>query len=239
MPLTEHARQYLIAEGINPNTIIKVGSCMKEILDYHSKEINSSKIINELKLKEKKYFLVSAHREENVDYKKNLKSLLTSLNSIAEKHKLPVIVSTHPRTKNRIDRMKDKVKADKLIKFLKPLGFLDYIKLQKSSMCVISDSGTITEESSILKFPAVMIRQAHERPEGMDKGTLIMSGLEKDRIIESIDVVVKNYKDKVIPEIVDDYNINNVSSKVVKIILSYIDFVNNTVWRKDSSTKSN
>ena len=239
MPLTEHARQYLIAEGINPNTIIKVGSCMKEILDYHSKEINSSKIINELKLKEKKYFLVSAHREENVDYKKNLKSLLTSLNSIAEKHKLPVIVSTHPRTKNRIDRMKDKVKAHKLIKFIKPLGFLDYIKLQKSSLCVISDSGTITEESSILKFPAVMIRQAHERPEGMDKGTLIMSGLEKNRIIESIDVVVKNYKDKVIPEIVDDYNIDNVSSKVVKIILSYIDFVNNTVWRKDSSTKSN
>ena len=239
MPLTEHARQYLIAEGIDPNTIIKIGSCMKEILDYYSKEIISSNIKNELGLKEKEYFLVSAHREENVDYQNNLKSLLISLNSIAEKYKLPIIVSTHPRTKNRIDKMKDKVKSNKLIRFIKPLGFFDYINLQQSSKCVISDSGTITEESSILKFPAIMIRQAHERPEGMDKGTLIMSGLEKNRILESIDVVVKQYEGKIIPEIIDDYNVNNVSSKVVKIILSYIDYVNNTIWRKDLSIKSN
>ena len=239
MPLTEHARQYLIAEGINPNTIIKIGSCMKEILDYYSKEIISSNIKNELGLKEKEYFLVSAHREENVDYQNNLKSLLISLNSIAEKYKLPIIVSTHPRTKNRIDKMKDKVKSNKLIRFIKPLGFFDYINLQQSSKCVISDSGTITEESSILKFPAIMIRQAHERPEGMDKGTLIMSGLEKNRILESIDVVVKQYEGKIIPEIIDDYNVDNVSSKVVKIILSYIDYVNNTIWRKDLSIKSN
>tara|TARA_B110000914_G_scaffold221814_1_gene234215 strand:- start:1512 stop:2660 length:1149 start_codon:yes stop_codon:yes gene_type:complete len=239
MPLTEHARQYLIAEGINPNTIIKIGSCMKEILDYYSKEIISSNIKNEFGLKEKEYFLVSAHREENVDYQNNLKSLLISLNSIAEKYKLPIIVSTHPRTKNRIDKMKDKVKSNKLIRFIKPLGFFDYINLQQSSKCVISDSGTITEESSILKFPAIMIRQAHERPEGMDKGTLIMSGLEKNRILESIDVVVKQYEGKIIPEIIDDYNVDNVSSKVVKIILSYIDYVNNTIWRKDLSIKSN
>ena len=239
MPLTEHARQYLIAEGIDPNTIIKIGSCMKEILDYYSKEIISSNIKNELGLKEKEYFLVSAHREENVDYQNNLKSLLISLNSIAEKYKLPIIVSTHPRTKNRIDKMKDKVKSNKLIRFIKPLGFFDYINLQQSSKCVISDSGTITEESSILKFPAIMIRQAHERPEGMDKGTLIMSGLEKNRILESIDVVVKQYEGKIIPEIIDDYNVDNVSSKVVKIILSYIDYVNNTIWRKDLSIKSN
>ena len=144
MPLTEHARQYLIAEGIDPNTIIKIGSCMKEILDYYSKEIISSNIKNELGLKEKEYFLVSAHREENVDYQNNLKSLLISLNSIAEKYKLPIIVSTHPRTKNRIDKMKDKVKSNKLIRFIKPLGFFDYINLQQSSKCVISDSGTIT-----------------------------------------------------------------------------------------------
>jgi UDP-N-acetylglucosamine 2-epimerase (non-hydrolysing) len=239
MPLTEHARQYLIAEGIEPNTIIKTGSCMKEILDYYSKEITSSDVLKQLGLKEKEYFLVSAHREENVDYQKNLKSLLISLNSIADKYKLPIIVSTHPRTRNRIDKMKAKINSNKLIRFIKPLGFFDYINLQQSSKCVISDSGTITEESSILKFPAIMIRQAHERPEGMDKGTLIMSGLEKKRILESIDVVVKQYEGKMVPEIIDDYNVDNVSSKVVKIILSYIDYVNINIWRKDLSIKSN
>jgi UDP-N-acetylglucosamine 2-epimerase (non-hydrolysing) len=239
MPLTEHARRYLIAEGIDPSTIIKVGSCMKEILSFYSKGIADSMIKDELGVKEKKYFLVSAHREENVDYQKNLKSLLISLNSIAEKYKLPIIVSTHPRTKNRIEKMKDKIKSNKLIKFIKPLGFFDYINLQKFSKCVISDSGTITEESSILKFPSIMIRQAHERPEGMDKGTLIMSGLEKNRILESMDVVIKQYESKTLPEIIDDYNVDNVSSKVVKIILSYIDYVNNTIWRKDLSIKSN
>ncbi len=239
MPLTEHARQYLIAEGIDPTTIIKTGSCMKEILDFYSKNIEDSCAKNDLGLDDKKYFLVSAHREENVDYNQNLKSLLISLNSIAEKYDMPVIVSTHPRTRNRIDKMKDKVKPNKLVKFLKPLGFFDYINLQKSSLCVISDSGTITEESSILRFPAIMIRQAHERPEGMDKGTVIMSGLEKKRILESLDVIIKQYEDNIIPEIVDDYNVDNVSSKVVKIILSHIDYINNTVWRKDSSIKSN
>ena len=239
MPLTEHARQYLIAEGIDPSTIIKTGSCMKEILDFYSKNIEDSSVKNDLGLDDKKYFLVSAHREENVDYNQNLKSLLISLNSIAEKYDMPVIVSTHPRTRNRIDKMKDKVKPNKLVKFLKPLGFFDYINLQKSSLCVISDSGTITEESSILRFPAIMIRHAHERPEGMDKGTLIMSGVEKIRILESIDIIIKQYDDNIMPEIVDDYNVDNVSSKVVKIILSYIDYVNNTVWRKDSSIKSN
>ena len=239
MPLTDHARQYLIAEGIDPRTIIKIGSCMKEVLNYYSKEITASNIKNELGLKEKSYFLVSAHREENVDYQKNLKSLLISLNSIAEKYKLPIVVSTHPRTKNRIEKMEEKVKSNKLIKFLKPQGFFDYINLQQFSKCVISDSGTITEESSILEFPAIMIRQAHERPEGMDKGTLIMSGLEKERILESLDVVIKQYEDKIVPEIVDDYNVDNVSSKVVKIILSYIEYVNRNVWKKDFSIKSN
>lgn len=239
MPLTEHARQYLIAEGIDPSTIVKIGSCMKEILNYYSKEITASNIKKELGLKEKSYFLVSAHREENVDYEKNLKSLLISLNSIAEKYKLPVVVSTHPRTKNRIEKMEEKVKPNKLIKFLKPQGFFDYINLQQFSKCVISDSGTITEESSILKFPAIMIRQAHERPEGMDKGTLIMSGLEKERILESLEVVIKQYEDEIVPQIVDDYNVDNVSSKVVKIILSYIEYVNRTVWKKNFSIKSN
>ena len=238
MPLTEHARQYLISEGISPDTIIKTGSCMKEILNYYSKHINKSTINKELKLDNQKYFLVSAHREENVDYDSNLNSFLISLNSIADTFNLPIIVSTHPRTKNRISKMKNKIKAHKLIRFMKPLGFFDYIQLQKNAYCVISDSGTITEESSILEFPAIMIRQAHERPEGMDKGTLIMSGLDHSRIIESIMVVTRQYEENIIPEIVDDYDVDNVSQKVIKVILSYIDYVNRTVWRKDSSSKS-
>jgi len=238
MPLTEHARKYLIAEGIPADRIVKTGSCMKEILDFYNKDISNSKVINELKLKADKYFLVSAHREENVDYKTNLKDLLDSLDAIAKKYKLPIIVSTHPRTKDRIENLKNKNKLSSLIKFMKPLGFFDYIKLQMSAFCVISDSGTITEESSILKFPAIMIRQAHERPEGMDEGTLIMSGLNKNRIIESIDIVTKLYKDGKVPNIIDDYNVDNVSQKVIKIIFSYIDYVNRNIWRKDSSIKS-
>ena len=238
MPLTEHAKQYLISEGIDPSTIIKTGSCMKEILDYYSSKIEKSTIHKELGLKTKNYFLVSAHREENVDYQENLGSLLLSLNSISEEYGLPVIVSTHPRTKDRLEKMKNKIKPHRLISFLKPMGFFDYINLQKKSYCVISDSGTITEESSILQFPAIMIRQAHERPEGMDKGTLIMSGLEKERIKESISVVTEQYKNGIMPNIVEDYNEENVSQKVVKIILSYIDYINRTVWRKNSSSKS-
>ena len=238
MPLTEHARNYLLSEGIDPNTIIKTGSCMKEILTFYKKDIESSPVHKNLNLELKKYFLVSAHREENVDYTDNLESLLVSLNAIAEKYDLPVIVSTHPRTKDRLEKFNKKVKTNNLIKFLKPLGFFDYIKLQSSAYCVISDSGTITEESSILKFPAIMIRQAHERPEGMDEGTLIMSGIHKDRILESIEVVVKQYNEGKIPTIIDDYNVDNVSQKVIKIIFSYIDYVNRNVWRKNTSVKS-
>jgi len=238
MPLTEHARKYLIAEGIPAERIIKTGSCMKEILDFYNKDISKSKVINDLKLQANKYFLVSAHREENVDYKTNLKDLLDSLDALAEKYKLPIIFSTHPRTKDRIEKLKNKTTLNSLIRFMKPLGFFDYIKLQMSAFCVISDSGTITEESSILKFPAIMIRQAHERPEGMDEGTVIMSGLNKKRIIESIDIVTTLYKDKKVPNIIDDYNVDNVSQKVVKIIFSYIDYVNSNIWRKDSSIKS-
>lgn len=238
MPLTEHARKHLISEGIPSDRIIKTGSCMKEILDYYNKDISKSKVINDLKLKTNNYFLVSAHREENVDYKANLKDLLDSLDALAEKYNLPIIVSTHPRTKDRIEKLNNKTTLNSLIKFMKPLGFFDYIKLQMSAFCVISDSGTITEESSILKFPAIMIRQAHERPEGMDEGTLIMSGLNKKRIIESIDIVTKLYKDGITPNIIDDYNVDNVSQKVVKIIFSYIDYVNRNIWKKDSSIKS-
>ena len=237
MPLTEQARDYLISEGIRPETIIKTGSCMKEILSFYKSEISNSKVLKQLKLSEKQFFVVSAHREENVDYKDNLLDLIKSLNEVAEKYKLPVIVSTHPRTQNRIDQLDKKIEINPLVKYLKPVGFFDYIKLQQSAFCVISDSGTITEESSLLSFPAIMIRKAHERPEGMDEGTLIMSGLKSERIIESIEVVTKQHK-IMSPQIIKDYDVENVSIKVTRIILSYIDYVNRTVWKKGEETRT-
>jgi len=237
MPLTEQARDYLISEGIRPETIIKTGSCMKEILSFYKSEISNSKVLKQLKLSEKQFFVVSAHREENVDYKDNLLDLIKSLNEVAEKYKLPVIVSTHPRTQNRIDQLDKKVEINPLVNYLKPVGFFDYIKLQQSAFCVISDSGTITEESSLLSFPAIMIRKAHERPEGMDEGTLIMSGLKSERIIESIEVVTKQHK-IMSPQIIKDYDVENVSIKVTRIILSYIDYVNRTVWKKGEATRT-
>jgi UDP-N-acetylglucosamine 2-epimerase len=237
MPLTEQARDYLISEGIKPETIIKTGSCMKEILLFYKSEISESKILNQLKLNKKQFFVVSAHREENVDYKDNLIDLIESLNKVAEKYKLPIIVSTHPRTQNRIDKLDKKIEINPLVKYLKPVGFFDYIKLQQNAFCVISDSGTITEEASILSFPAIMIRKAHERPEGMDEGTLIMSGLKSERIIESIQVILDQNKIK-FPQIIKDYDVENVSIKVTRIILSYIDYVNRTVWKKGEGTKT-
>ena len=238
MPLTEQARDYLISEGIRPETVIKTGSCMKEILDYYKNDIESSQILDKLKLSDRKYFIVSTHREENVDYPENLILLLNSLNAIADKYKFPIIVSTHPRTQNRLNLLDNKVQMNPLITFLKPLGFFDYIKLQLQSKCVISDSGTITEESSILSFPAIMIRAAHERPEGMDEGTVIMSGISSERILESINVVTEQFEtnSKKI-KIINDYNVDNVSIKVVRIILSYIDYINNIVWKKNTVKK--
>ena len=237
MPLTEQARGYLISEGIRPETIIKTGSCMKEILNFYKSEISESQVLKSLELKKDNYFIVSIHREENVDYKSNLENLLHSLNAVAEKYQFPVIVSTHPRTKNRIEQLDGALKVNPLINFMKPMGFFDYIKLQQEAKCVISDSGTITEESSILGFPAIMIRKAHERPEGMDEGTLIMSGLEKERVLESINVMVSQNK-KFTSNIIKDYNVDNVSIKVTRIILSYIDYVNRTIWKKDTVTKT-
>jgi len=236
MPLTEQARDYLIAEGIRPETIIKTGSCMKEILNFYRKDIQASDVLRKLNLNKENYFIVSAHREENIDYEQNINDFLDSLNAIGEKYNLPIIVSTHPRTRKRIDSLKNREINDN-IKFLKPLGFFDYIKLQLNSKCVISDSGTISEESSILEFPAIMIRAAHERPESMDEGTLIMSGLKKERILESISTVVIQNNEGLKPKLVSDYNIDNVSLKVTRIILSYIDYINRTVWKKDVSKK--
>ena len=238
MPLTEQARDYLISEGIRAETIIKTGSCMKEILTFYKEKIDKCNVIQRLNLKKDSYFIVSIHREENVDYPENLKKLVDSLNTLAETYKYPVIVSTHPRTQKRLNDIKNDINFNPLVNYVKPMGFFDYISLQKNSCCVISDSGTITEESSILNFPAVMIRMAHERPEGMDEGTVIMSGIDRERIMEAINTVVNHHKrNPNYIKIINDYNVENVSIKVVRIILSYIDYINRTVWKKDTIKK--
>lgn len=232
MTYTEHARRYLLLEGLKPETIIKSGSPMKEVLDFYISQIEKSDTLKQLNLEPGQYIVISAHREENVDSEINFKNLLESLNAISEKYGKPVIFSTHPRTRKRLENQK-KIKLDKTIRFLKPLGFLDYVKLQMNAFCVVSDSGTITEESSILDFPAVTVRQAHERPEGMDEGTLIMCGLKADRVIESIDAVTKHFSKNLRQfKMVHDYDTDNVSKKVLRIILSYTDYVNRTVWHK-------
>ncbi|MGO9378773.1 MAG: non-hydrolyzing UDP-N-acetylglucosamine 2-epimerase [Dissulfurispiraceae bacterium] len=232
MTYTEHARRYLLVEGLKPETVIKTGSPMKEVLTYYLPQITSSDILDRLNLSAGDYYIVSAHREENIDNEINFNNLLQSLNAIAQEFGKPIIVSTHPRTRKRLEErgMHD---IDNCIVFLKPLGFLDYVKLQMNAKCVISDSGTITEESSILNFPAVTIRQAHERPEGMDEATLIMCGLEAGRVIESINIITAQFsKDVRQFRLVPDYDTDNVSKKVLRIILSYTDYINRTVWFK-------
>ena len=229
---TEHARRYLIAEGIRPELIIKTGSPMKEVLKFYENQINASKVLERLEVEKNKFFLVSIHREENVDNNENFVKLLMAIQSIEKKYNLPVIVSTHPRTRKRLEQQKD-FDFNSKISFLAPLGFPDYVKLQQNAATVISDSGTITEESSILKFPAITVRQQHERPEGMDEGTLIMCGLEAETILNAIDVVSSHYSEN--PEVftlVGEYNTENVSKKVLRSILSYTDYINRKVWNK-------
>ena len=229
---TEHARRYLLAEGIKPETVIKTGSPMKEVLEHYGPQIDTSDVLERLQIEPERYFVVSAHREENVDSETNFEHFLGSLKAISEKYKKPIIVSTHPRTRKKIEGIGVE-NLDKRIRFLKPLGFFDYIKLQMNAFCVISDSGTITEESSILNFPAATIRQAHERPEGMDEGALIMCGLKADRVIKSIDVVTSQSSKNIRQfKLIHDYDTNNVSKKVLRIILSYTDYINRTVWYK-------
>lgn len=224
MTLTEHARRYLIAEGIPAETVIKVGSSMKEVLEENNRSIEKSDILNKLKLKEKEYFLLSSHREENLDSEKNFNDLIESINAVCDTYKYPVIFSIHPRTQKLIDSRG--VKLHPLVQSMKPLGFADYNRLQKDAYCVISDSGTITEESSLLGFPAITIRQAHERPEGMDEGTLIMTGLDKNVILDSIKIVTSQKM-----PIVKDYDAEEVSQKVLRIIMSYTGYINRTVWK--------
>ncbi len=232
MPLTEHARQYLIAEGIRAETIIKTGSCMQEVLDYYADKIAASNVLERLKLEDNGFFLVSAHREENVDEPERLQALLCSLATLIERYDIPVIFSVHPRTRKRLNALAHG-ELEQRIHFMQAMGFLDYIKLQQHARCVISDSGTIAEESSLLNLPAVTIRQAHERPEGMDQGTLIMSDIVPERLLGAVDVVLRQHtKDKPVVAVVPDYQGGRVSVQVVRIIYSYVDYINRTVWQK-------
>lgn len=232
MVLTEHARRYLIAEGIRPETIIKTGSHMREVLDHYMPKIQQSTVLETMKLEEGKFFIVSAHREENVDSPENVADLLETLNALAAQYNYPVIVSTHPRTQKRLAEL-DLSAMNPLIKFLKPFGFTDYIRLQMGAACVVSDSGTITEETSLLGLKAITIRNAHERPEGMDEGILIMSGLKKDRVLDAVRVVIeqKAAQPNVAP-VVKDYENPHVARQVLRVVLSYTDYINRTVWSK-------
>ena len=223
------AREYLLKEGLSPDRVIKIGSPMFEVLQNKFNDIEKSNILDKLNLKKETYFVVSAHREENINNDRNFYALVDILNSITEIYKLPIIVSTHPRTRNRIKE--EKIKFNPLIQLMKPMGFSDYVKLQKEAKTVLSDSGTISEESSILGLKALNIREAHERPEAMEETSVMMVGLNKDRVLQGLKILETQTKD--ILKIVDDYNVLNVSDKILRIIISYTDYVNKNVWKKD------
>ncbi|MCD1624346.1 UDP-N-acetylglucosamine 2-epimerase (non-hydrolyzing) [Citromicrobium bathyomarinum] len=225
------AREYLLAEGLPPDRVIKTGSPMYEVLHAYMDRIDASDVLDRLKLEEHEYFVVSAHREENIESDANFLRLVAILNRIAETYDRPVIVSTHPRTQNRIDRAG--VEFHPNVRLLKPLGFHDYVRLQKSARAVLSDSGTITEESSILNFPALNIREAHERPEGMEEGTVMMTGLSIDRVEQGLEIIASQARGEERDlRLVADYSMPNVSAKVVRIIHSYTDYVRRTVWKE-------
>ncbi|WP_294304051.1 non-hydrolyzing UDP-N-acetylglucosamine 2-epimerase [uncultured Chryseobacterium sp.] len=226
------AREYLLREGLPADRIIKTGSPMFEVLNHYLPEINASNVLEKLNIKDGKFFVVSSHREENINSEKNFRGLMASLNAIAEKYEYPIIVSTHPRTKNMIDKMQIEMRPE--IQFLKPLGFHDYNALQKRAYAVLSDSGTISEESSILNFRALNIRQAHERPEAMEEASVMMVGLSPERILQGLTQVLqqtvgteRNFRT------VSDYSMPNVSEKVVRIIISYTDYIKRTVWSEE------
>jgi UDP-N-acetylglucosamine 2-epimerase len=222
------AREYLLREGLPADRIIKTGSPMFEVINNKLENIEASTILDDLSLSKNGYFVVSAHREENISSDKNFLDLVDTLNTIAEIYKLPIIVSTHPRTRNKINEKS--VQFNPLISLMKPMGFNDYVKLQKEAKAVLSDSGTISEESSILRFPALNIREAHERPEAMEEASVMMVGLEKTRILQGLEVLDKQQNTTL--RSVADYSMPNVSDKVLRIILSYTDYINKTVWKK-------
>lgn len=231
LPYSDISRQYLLREGIAPDTVIKTGSPMREVLDFYTPQIAQSTVLQRLGLKQEQYFVVSLHREENVDVPEKLQQFFALLNALVARYHLPVIVSTHPRTQKRIQDLGLKAGAD--IVFSKPFGFLDYIQLQTHAKVVLSDSGTITEESSILNFPALNLRETQERPEGFEQAAVMMVGLNIERVLHAIDILAQQTRgtDRQL-DMVADYAAQNVSDKVLRIVLSYTDFVNRTVWKK-------
>ena len=224
------AREYLLSEGIAKDMIIKIGSPMLEVLNFYRDKINKSTILNELNISKNKYFLASIHREENLD-SKNFDLIVNIINKIESKYDLPIIFSTHPRTKNRIKNSNYKFNSN--VKFIKPQSYSDYVNLQVNSRCVISDSGTINEESSILNFPALNIREAHERPEAMEESSVIMTGVNYDRIIQALEILDSQKRDEFRSlKLVKDYNVDNVSEKIIRVILSYTDYVKKNIWKE-------
>ncbi len=231
LPYSQISREYLLMEGIPADRIIKTGSPMYEVIHYYLPKIEASKILDELKLKERNYFLVSCHREENIDDPVHFKDLIDVLNSLAEDYKKRIIVSTHPRTRKKIES--ENIALNSLVEIMKPFSFTDYVRLELGAIAVLSDSGTITEESSILNFPALNIREAHERPEGMEEGSVMLVGLDKYLIRNALKILSEQKRgvERTL-EIVSDYEAPNVSEKVARIILSYIHYINRFVWKK-------
>ena len=225
------AREYLLREGLPPDQIIKTGSPMKEVLDFYKEKINKSNIVKQLNLNIKQYFVLSSHREENIDSESNFSNLVNIIKSLSAEFKLPIIFSTHPRTLNKLKI--NNIKFDKNVVLIKPVSFTDFIKLQINAKLVISDSGTITEEASLLNFPAINLRDTHERPEGMEEASVIFTGLKLDRVMQAINILVKQYyQDNFSMKKVSDYDTNNVSEKIIRIILSYTDFIQRNTWKK-------
>ena len=232
LPYSKIARDYLLNEGIQPDRIIKTGSPMAEVLNYYSDKFDNSSILSDLKLENEKYFVVSSHREENVDSISKLEKLISILNSLIEKYSYPVVFSTHPRTKKQLNKVK--VKPNQKINFLEPLGFVDYIFLQKNAFVVLSDSGTISEESSILNFRALNIRSSNERPEAMEEAAVLMTDIDENRIFQGVESVISQKLNSRDFDQVKDYNSLNISKKIERIIISYTDYINKNVWKKES-----
>ena len=236
---TEHARCYLLSEGLRPEMVIKIGSPMKEVLDYYRPQIEASDILERLQLEQDRYFVVSAHREENIDDPAQFKNLVASLNAIADQYGLPVIISTHPRTRNRFEKLSQSpINNQQLLNFMKPLSFFDYVHLQTKARATLSDSGTISEESSILNFPALNIRNAHERPEAMEEASVMLTGLEPERVLQGLEILRTQPRgeERILSE-VSDYAMSNISDKVLRIIVSYTDYVKRYVWHEDGSCR--
>jgi UDP-N-acetylglucosamine 2-epimerase (non-hydrolysing) len=233
MVISEHARRYLLAEGVRAETVIKTGSSMQEVLNKHKKSIEASAVLQQEGLAPKSYMIVSLHREETVDDLQKLQNILALLDDLVENFGKTIIFSTHPRTRKRLEALGADLESNAKIRFMKPFGFFEYIKLQQESFCVLSDSGTISEESSLLHFPAITLRETHERPEATDEGTVIMTGFEPKLVMDALRFTVSQFEKNLKPfETVVDYNIACVSDKVVKTIMSYTPYINKYTWRK-------